>query len=195
MRRRMEVYSAIYNVLHNEVRKIEAQVLDETSFDTYLKNETVYFVGNGVEKTKTLIKHSNAVFVEDKFPSANEMSKLAYDKYKKNDIEDVAYFEPYYFKRFYCFKAKILTFFLNLYCMWVRNFYASSIKSFFNLFMCTKMYIPIICHCKRKGEQRKFTELSANSVTFTIGAGSFKTFGLEVKTFIKTSFVCLISAS
>ncbi|RKE99109.1 tRNA (adenosine(37)-N6)-threonylcarbamoyltransferase complex dimerization subunit type 1 TsaB [Ichthyenterobacterium magnum] len=104
--RRMEVYSAIYDASHNEVRKIEAQVLDENSFETYLKNEIVYFVGNGVEKTKTLIKHSNAVFIEGKLPSANEMSKLAYDKYQKNDIEDVAYFEPYYLKDFIALKPK-----------------------------------------------------------------------------------------
>jgi tRNA threonylcarbamoyladenosine biosynthesis protein TsaB len=28
------------------------------------------------------------------------MSELAYDRFKKNDIEDVAYFEPYYLKDF-----------------------------------------------------------------------------------------------
>ena len=41
-----------------------------------------------------------AIFIENKFPSAKEMAKLSYDKYKKNDIEDVAYFEPYYLKDF-----------------------------------------------------------------------------------------------
>jgi tRNA threonylcarbamoyladenosine biosynthesis protein TsaB len=28
------------------------------------------------------------------------MAKLSYDKFKKNDIEDVAYFEPFYLKNF-----------------------------------------------------------------------------------------------
>jgi tRNA threonylcarbamoyladenosine biosynthesis protein TsaB len=31
---------------------------------------------------------------------------LAYSKYKKNDIEDVAYFEPYYLKDFVALKPK-----------------------------------------------------------------------------------------
>jgi tRNA threonylcarbamoyladenosine biosynthesis protein TsaB len=66
----------------------------------------VYFIGNGVEKTKTLISHPNAIFIEGKLPSANEMSMLAYNKYKKSDFEDVAYFEPYYLKDFVALKAK-----------------------------------------------------------------------------------------
>ena len=45
-------------------------------------------------------------FIDSKLPSANEMSKIAYNKYKKNDIEDVAYFEPYYLKDFIALKPK-----------------------------------------------------------------------------------------
>ncbi|PWK20915.1 tRNA (adenosine(37)-N6)-threonylcarbamoyltransferase complex dimerization subunit type 1 TsaB [Xanthomarina spongicola] len=104
--RRMEVYSAIFDKNFNEIREIEAQILDETSFSEYLEKGKVYFVGNGVEKTKSLINHPNAFFIDSKLPSANEMSKIAYNKYKKNDIEDVAYFEPYYLKDFIALKPK-----------------------------------------------------------------------------------------
>ena len=45
-------------------------------------------------------------FIEGKFPSANEMGALAEAKYKKSDIEDVAYFEPYYLKDFVAIKKK-----------------------------------------------------------------------------------------
>lgn len=98
--RRMEVYSAIYDSNYNEIRETQAQILDETSFNDYLEQGKVYFIGNGVEKTKTLINHTNAIFIEDKLPSANDMSLLADTKYKKNDTEDIAYFEPYYLKDF-----------------------------------------------------------------------------------------------
>jgi tRNA threonylcarbamoyladenosine biosynthesis protein TsaB len=104
--RRLEVYSAIYNASYHKLRDVEAQVLDENSFSEYLEQETVYFIGNGVEKTKRLITHPNAIFVEGKLPSANEMSVLAYQKYKKSDIEDVAYFEPFYLKDFIALKSK-----------------------------------------------------------------------------------------
>jgi tRNA threonylcarbamoyladenosine biosynthesis protein TsaB len=104
--RRMEVYSAVYDSNYKQIRETQAQILDEHSFSDYLEKGKVYFIGNGVEKTKMLIKHPNANFIEDKLPSANEMSKLSYDKYKVNDAEDVAYFEPYYLKDFVALKPK-----------------------------------------------------------------------------------------
>ena len=104
--RRMEVYSAIYDSNYNQIRETQAQILDETSFNDYLEQGKVYFIGNGVEKTKTLISHPNAIFIEAKLPSANDMSLLADTKYKKNDTEDVAYFEPYYLKDFVALKPK-----------------------------------------------------------------------------------------
>lgn len=104
--RRMEVYSAVFDANHKQIRDVQAEVLDETSFADYLATGKVYFIGNGVEKTKTLINHPNAVFIEGKLPSANEMSAMAFDKYKKDDIEDVAYFEPYYLKDFIAIKPK-----------------------------------------------------------------------------------------
>ena len=104
--RRMEVYSAIYDSNHNEIRDTRAQILDNTSFADYLKNQKVYFIGNGVEKTKTLIEHPNAVFVDNKLPSANEMSAIAFNKYEADNFEDVAYFEPYYLKNFVALKPK-----------------------------------------------------------------------------------------
>ncbi|MFD2822197.1 tRNA (adenosine(37)-N6)-threonylcarbamoyltransferase complex dimerization subunit type 1 TsaB [Lacinutrix iliipiscaria] len=104
--RRMEVYSAIFDAEYKVIRPIEAQILEAHSFANYLKLGKVYFIGNGVEKTKTLITHENAIFIEDKLPSANEMSAIAYEKHKKNDTEDVAYFEPFYLKDFIALKAK-----------------------------------------------------------------------------------------
>ena len=102
----MEVYSAIYDSNYKQIRETQAQILDENSFSNYLKNQKVYFIGNGVEKTKGLINRPNAVFIENKLPSANNMSFLAYNKYKISDIEDVAYFEPYYLKDFVALKPK-----------------------------------------------------------------------------------------
>jgi len=104
--RRMEVYSAIFNSELKPVRNIKAQILDTTSFAKQLANGLVYFIGNGVVKTKTLIANKNAVFIEGKLPSADQMSALAYAKHKKNDTEDVAYFEPYYLKDFVALKPK-----------------------------------------------------------------------------------------
>ena len=104
--RRMEVYSAVFDSNYTLVRAIEAQIIEPDVFTNYLDDSEVYFVGNGVEKTKTIIQHKHAFFIEEKMPSANEMSLIAYSKYKKNDIEDVAYFEPFYLKDFVALKPK-----------------------------------------------------------------------------------------
>jgi tRNA threonylcarbamoyladenosine biosynthesis protein TsaB len=101
----MEVYSSIFDSHYNQIRDTEAEILDENSFIEYLENSKVYFIGNGVEKTKDILAHPNAVFIEDKLPSANEMGLLAYNKYKISDFEDVAYFEPYYLKDFVAIKS------------------------------------------------------------------------------------------
>ncbi|MDD7913610.1 tRNA (adenosine(37)-N6)-threonylcarbamoyltransferase complex dimerization subunit type 1 TsaB [Polaribacter ponticola] len=98
--RRMEVYSAVFNQNHENIREIKAEIIDENSFSEYLDANKVFFVGDGAQKCKEIITHKNAVYVDDKFPSAKEMAKLSYNKHKKNDIENVAYFEPFYLKDF-----------------------------------------------------------------------------------------------
>jgi len=97
--RRMEVYAAVFSD-NKQVRKTMAEIIVSNSFLEYLEQDTVTFVGSGVEKFKSICNHSNAVFVENKLPSAYQMAKLAEAKYKISDTEDVAYFEPYYLKDF-----------------------------------------------------------------------------------------------
>ncbi|SNR67407.1 tRNA (adenosine(37)-N6)-threonylcarbamoyltransferase complex dimerization subunit type 1 TsaB [Lutibacter flavus] len=103
--RRMEVYSEVFKN-NNSMRNILAEIIDETSFSEYLNEYKVYFLGDGAEKCKEIITHKNANFIDNKFPSAKEMSLLSYEKYKINDIEDVAYFEPFYLKDFLVTKPK-----------------------------------------------------------------------------------------
>ncbi|MCO4821165.1 MAG: tRNA (adenosine(37)-N6)-threonylcarbamoyltransferase complex dimerization subunit type 1 TsaB [Flavobacteriaceae bacterium] len=104
--RRMEVYSAVFDESYNEIRAVEAQILEANSFEDYLENGPVYFIGNGVEKSKSIINHENAHFIDGKLPSSAQMGTIAYNKYKKSDTEDVAYFEPYYLKDFIAIKPK-----------------------------------------------------------------------------------------
>lgn len=103
--RRMEVYSAVFDSKHNQIKEIKAEILDENSFSEHLSEVKVYFIGTGVEKAKTIITHSNAIFIDKKLPSAKYMGKLAYRKFIANHFEDVAYFEPYYLKDFILNKA------------------------------------------------------------------------------------------
>ena len=98
--RRMEVYSAIFNHKYHKTREIAAEIIDENSFLAYLNHQKVYFLGDGALKCHEIIKHDNAKFIDGIFPSSREMGMLAFEKYKKSDFEDVAYFEPFYLKDF-----------------------------------------------------------------------------------------------
>ena len=104
--RRMEVYSAIFDHSNTLLRNVEAEIIDETSFREYLEHKSIYFLGDGVEKCEVILNHQNANFIKDLFPSAKEMSKLSFDKFKKDQIEDVAYFEPFYLKDFKITRSK-----------------------------------------------------------------------------------------
>lgn len=103
--RRMEVYCAVYNSTNEIQAKVTAEIIDKDSFKKYLEAQKVYFFGDGAEKCKEIIIHHNAIFIEGKFPSANEMAMLSFEKYQNNEFEDVAYFEPFYLKDFVILKS------------------------------------------------------------------------------------------
>jgi len=98
--RRMEVYSAVFNNKHEKIRKTLAEIIEANSFNDYLENGKVYFIGDGALKCKAVIKHKNAVFIDYGFPSAKEMVSLSYKKMIAKDFENIAYFEPFYLKDF-----------------------------------------------------------------------------------------------
>lgn len=97
--RRMEVYSAIFNANNEIIRKVEAEILTESSFDNFA--ETIYFVGDSNEKAKAVLNKPNFVFLDEiVYPSAKDMSVISYKKFTQNSFEDLAYYEPYYLKDF-----------------------------------------------------------------------------------------------
>lgn len=97
--RRMEVYSAIFDANNKMIRKVEAEIITETSFNEF--TETVYFIGDSNEKVKQILTNDNFVFLDDiKYPSAKDMSVISYQKFQEKNFEDLAYFEPYYLKDF-----------------------------------------------------------------------------------------------
>ncbi|CAM2807642.1 tRNA (adenosine(37)-N6)-threonylcarbamoyltransferase complex dimerization subunit type 1 TsaB [Flavobacterium frigoris] len=97
--RRMEVYSAIFTPELESKRETQAQIIADNSFEEL--EGLVYFVGDCAEKAQTVLMKENFIFLEEiKYPSANQMSALSFEKYKINDTVDVAYFEPFYLKDF-----------------------------------------------------------------------------------------------
>ncbi|MFC2136781.1 tRNA (adenosine(37)-N6)-threonylcarbamoyltransferase complex dimerization subunit type 1 TsaB [Bacteroidota bacterium] len=98
--RRMEVYNALYDIKGKSLTEVTANIIAQDSFSRILNEKKIYFFGDGADKCKQLLSHSNAIFLEDIYPSAKNMIQLAYRKYQDKKFEDMAYFEPFYLKDF-----------------------------------------------------------------------------------------------
>ena len=98
--RRMEVYTALFDINNRKIRETTAMIVKEDTFDSILKNRQVVFAGDGAEKCKSLLKHHNALFLDDYKHSASYMIDIAQKAYEKRSFENLAYFEPYYLKDF-----------------------------------------------------------------------------------------------
>lgn len=104
--RRMEVYSALYDPQGHSETEISALILTEEETQSSLKElardrELIYF-GSGAEKAQnimgSLLPHSR--FVDNIFPKAKDMAKVAYKLLDEGKSEDVAYWEPFYLKEY-----------------------------------------------------------------------------------------------
>jgi len=97
--RRNEVFAAIYDKNINVIRNVQVDVVDENTYIDFLEKEILFF-GDGSNKCKSVINHKKAIFIDGIYPSAKNMGKLIYNKFIKNDFDNLAYFEPYYLKDF-----------------------------------------------------------------------------------------------
>jgi tRNA threonylcarbamoyladenosine biosynthesis protein TsaB len=105
--RRMEVYCAVYDYQNKNILPTEAKIIEDQAFADLFNNHIVYFFGDGAEKCESILGlNLNARVMVDFENSASHLTKLAFDKFKNNEFEDVAYFEPYYLKDFIVGKKK-----------------------------------------------------------------------------------------
>ena len=98
--RRLEVYTALYNPIGEEIMPVSAEIIEPGFLVEYLENHRILFFGNGAKKCRNIITHRNALFNGPVSTSAQFMNDIALDKYNKKQFEDVAYFEPFYLKNF-----------------------------------------------------------------------------------------------
>lgn len=97
--RRMEVYTAIYDISYKALSPVSAEIILPDSFSEY--NQKLHFLGDGALKCQPVILHPDVVFYpETLYPSAKEMCGLSYLAYNNKHFEDVAYSEPFYLKDF-----------------------------------------------------------------------------------------------
>jgi tRNA threonylcarbamoyladenosine biosynthesis protein TsaB len=98
--RRMEVFTAVYDLDLNEKLSPTAVILEHHSFEKELERNVILFCGNGIKKWQNLCMHSNAVFA-DVTQKVTDLAETAAKKYRKGEFSDLAYSEPAYIKSFY----------------------------------------------------------------------------------------------
>ncbi len=97
--RRMEVYTMPCNIKAEQLDEVHAKIIDEESYAEVTTNKLFYF-GNGASKCEKVLKNPNAVYVENVYASAKNMKNIAIRKFRNEEFEDLAYFEPFYLKEF-----------------------------------------------------------------------------------------------
>ena len=103
--RRMEVYMAVFDQHLALKEPVKAQILDQHTFDEFLKNHQILIFGDGADKCRELYTAPQFEFAEH-VNSAADLTTLAYQAYQAQDFVDLAYFEPFYLKDFIATQPK-----------------------------------------------------------------------------------------
>ena len=98
--RRMEVFTALYNISLDEVLPPKALILTEECFATELDKHIIVFSGSGLQKFKNKMHHINAKYDYTTYTAAN-MIAIGENMYQQKEFAHLAYSEPYYIKEFF----------------------------------------------------------------------------------------------
>lgn len=104
--RRMEVYTAAFNLSLETETEPCAMILDQDSYASLLTKGPTVFCGNGSDKAADVIKHPDARFIKGIVPLASQMTALAELAWHKREFIDTAYSVPAYIKEFQALKPK-----------------------------------------------------------------------------------------
>ena len=96
----MEVYTCVLDMWLRELMPAAPMILTPDSYGELLEQGPLLFMGNAIEKARTVISHPNAIWVEDINPLAADMLALSEKAFRDGNFIDVAYSTPLYLKDF-----------------------------------------------------------------------------------------------
>ena len=103
--RRMEVFTAGYDLKLNEISAPSAVILDVTTFNDLAKDHHLILFGNGSQKFMQIVSNNRYQFIDSQH-DAGDLVSLAFQKFKGESFADLAYSEPAYLKDFYTHTKK-----------------------------------------------------------------------------------------
>lgn len=96
--RRNEIYCSVMDKDFKIIEPTQALVLNLDFFEPF-RNEEILILGDGAKKTKDFLPNFH-IKIQENLPTAETLGILGFEKFKNNEFEDVAYFEPFYLKNF-----------------------------------------------------------------------------------------------
>jgi tRNA threonylcarbamoyladenosine biosynthesis protein TsaB len=105
--RRMEVYTALFNSKGNRLTDTSAEIITVDYFNNFPGCQILLF-GDGAAKFTELFKDNPLITIlVDQIFSATYLAPIAEERFKNKQFENLAYFEPFYFKEFIAGKPRV----------------------------------------------------------------------------------------
>lgn len=98
--RRMEVFTALYDISLQEIEPPHALIIDDNSFAALLEKHSIIFSGTGRQKLKGILSGTSAIF-SDIQHNASHLAILAAKAWQAKRFANLAYSEPLYVKEFF----------------------------------------------------------------------------------------------
>jgi tRNA threonylcarbamoyladenosine biosynthesis protein TsaB len=98
--RRMEVFTAIFDAQGQYIMPSSPMILTSDSFNGWLEERQILFLGNGAQKFKEICIHPNARFSALNAGAA-ELIRFGMDAFQHQQFSNTAYAEPFYGKAFH----------------------------------------------------------------------------------------------
>lgn len=105
--RRMEVYTAAYDFKLDALMEPQPLILTADSYSGLPGGRKVYFMGDGSEKSKELLKGEGRHWIDGINPKASDMTALAEKAFREEDFLDLAYSVPEYLKEYEARKSAV----------------------------------------------------------------------------------------
>lgn len=101
--RRMEVYTCLYDSRGQAQGEVEAKIIDCDSYSDLRSQRQLVIFGNGADKCREVLSDATYINIT---PSARGLARLAQQRLSAGQVEDIAYFEPFYLKDFVVIPSK-----------------------------------------------------------------------------------------
>ena len=102
--RRKDAFLSVIDSNNEYLLNPTCMTIDEHTLEQWSSKGRVVIMGNRLDKFQFLAQHSTVVIVNNLQLTAASLINLTYKKYRQNNFEDLAYYEPKYYKNFYTAK-------------------------------------------------------------------------------------------